>query len=73
MALNKTVLKQELKTLQQDMKTREDDSMEHYAEQLATIIDNYVKTATVSTTVTGTCATPAGPGTIAGNGIGTLT
>lgn len=68
MALNKTVLKQELKALQQDMKTREDDSMEHYAEQLATIIDSYVKTALVSTTVTGTC--PTGP--IAGTGTGTL-
>lgn len=72
MALNKTQLKQQLKELQQDMKIREDDSMEHYAEQLATIIDNYVKTALVSTTVTGACATPAGPGTITGTGTGTL-
>jgi len=73
MALNKAILKTQLKALQQEMKGREDDSMDYYAEQLATIIDAYIKTATVSTTVTGSCATPAGPGTIAGTGTGVLT
>ena len=42
------------------------------AEMLATIITDYVKTATVTTTATGTCATPAGAGTIAGSGTGQL-
>ena len=42
------------------------------AEKLATIIINTIKTATVTTTVTGTCETPAGPGIIAGTGTGSL-
>lgn len=42
------------------------------ANQMATAIDAYIKSATVQTTVTGTCANAAGPGTIVGAGTGTL-
>lgn len=42
------------------------------ANQIATAIDAYIKSATVQTTVTGTCTTAAGPGAIVGTGTGTL-
>jgi hypothetical protein len=42
------------------------------AKKMASIIYNFVVSATVTTTVTGTCATPAGAGTIAGTGTGSL-
>lgn len=73
MALNKIVLKNQLLSLQQEMKTRENDSMEYYATQLATIIDEYIKSAHVSTVVTGECLIPPSTtGTISGNGAGSL-
>lgn len=44
------------------------------ADQIATAIDAYIKTATVSVTVTGTTVCGAGPGTIAvASGVGTIT
>lgn len=66
--LNKELLKQ---NLLQMFKSRP-QSDEEAADKLATIIIDFVKTATVTTTVTGTCATPAGAGTIAGTGTGQL-
>ena len=55
-------------------------AMENLANEIATEVDKYIRSGTVktqvdvtsvSTTVTGTCATPAGAGTIAGSGSGT--
>lgn len=68
--LNKDLLKSKL--LQ--MFNAKPASEEQAAEMLATIIIDFVKTATVTTTVTGTCLTPAGgsAGTIAGSGTGQL-
>ena len=68
--LNKNLLKQKLLEMFK-AKTASDAKA---AEMLATIITDYVKTATVTTTVTGTCVTPAGggAGTIAGTGTGSL-
>jgi hypothetical protein len=45
------------------------------AEAIADNVDAYIRSMTisVSTTVTGTCATPSGPGTIVGSGSGTAT
>ena len=57
-----------------------DTAMENLANEIATDVDKYIRSGTVktkvdmtsvSTTVTGTCATPAGAGTIAGSGKGT--
>ena len=64
--LNKDLLKSKL--LQ--MFNAKPVSEEQAAEMLATIIIDFVKTATVTTTVTGTCLTPAGggEGTIEGSG-----
>lgn len=68
MALDKAGLKAEIISIQQEMKTREKDSMDEFAEKLATAVDNYVKTATVETTITGTCPS----GAVTGEGTGTL-
>lgn len=72
MALDKTILKNEIKSLMQDMMQKENASFDEFATRLSDAVDEYVKTATVSTTVTGACATPAGAGTISGTGTGTL-
>ena len=67
-----STLENGIKGLITEMRTKEEISDDYFASQLATLIDTYVKSATVTTTVTGTCATPAGAGTIAGSGQGTL-
>lgn len=57
-----------------------DTAMENLANEIATEVDKYIRSETVktqvpviffTTTVTGTCSTPAGAGTIAGSGKGT--
>lgn len=52
----------------QDMLQKEQSSIDEFATRLSDAVDTYVKTATVSTTVTGTCST----GPITGTGTGTL-
>lgn len=87
MALNLTKFKVDLKTalLREQSKNQKDGmdsdtAMENLANEIATEVDKYIRSGTVktkvdvtsvSTTVTGTCATPAGAGTIAGTGNGT--
>lgn len=85
MALNlakfKTDLKAALKTAA-DKNNKDgvdlDTALGNLADEIATQVDAYIKTATVNvtsvtTSVTGTCATPSGAGTIAGTGTGTGT
>ena len=72
MPLVKDTLKSGILGLLTQMRTKEENADEYFADQLSTMIDTYIKSATVTTTVTGTCATPAGAGTIAGAGNGTL-
>ena len=79
MALNLTKFKKDLKTalLKAQAKNQKDGvsvdtALGNLADEIATQVDAYIKTATVSTTVTGTCATPSGAGTIAGAGSGVL-
>jgi hypothetical protein len=67
MALAQPALKTNLLTLFNLMKTQE-MSEEDFANNLATIITDYIKTAQVTTTVT--VATPSGPGS--GTGTGSL-
>lgn len=55
-----------------DVNIKPADARKQMAQELAACFENYVKSGTVSTTVTGTCATPSGAGTIAGNGTGTI-
>ena len=87
MALNLTKFKADLKTalLRAQSKNQKDGmdsdtAMQNLANEIATEVDKYIRSGTVktqvdvtsvTTTVTGTCATPAGAGTIAGSGNGT--
>lgn len=48
MALNKQALKQGIIALQQDMQRKTDASMEEYAERLASLIDDFVKSGEVT-------------------------
>ncbi len=75
MALVKDTLKTQIEAAfkaQSSKKDKPEDALADLADKIATAIDSYVKSATVNTAVTGTCATPAGPGTITGTGNGTL-
>lgn len=79
MALNLDKFKADLKTalLKAQAKNQKDGvsvdtALGNLADEIATQVDAYIKTATVSTTVTGTCATPSGAGTIQGSGSGGL-
>lgn len=66
MALNKEALKQGIIALQQEMKTKTEPDEEYYAEQLATLIDTFVKSGTVTipqgipVTTAGTAVAQAG-------------
>ena len=68
MALNKSVLKSNLKAVFSSRPQNDDEA----AEKLAEVIFNFVASATVTTTVSGACETPSGPGTITGTGTGSL-
>lgn len=71
MALVKQTLKTEIKSILNSLKTETDQAqaIDEFADRLATAIDNYIKTATVNTTVTGSSATG---GAVTGTGTGTL-
>ena len=84
MALDLATFKADLKTalLRAQAKNQNDNvdaapAMGNLADEIATEVDKYIKTATVntevSTTVTGTCTTPSGAGTIVGTGTGSGT
>ncbi len=70
MALQKEKLKQDIKALLAELVKSEDQnkSMNDFAGGLADIIDAYIKTATVNTTVTGICPS----GAVTGKGTGGL-
>lgn len=87
MALNLAKFKEDLKDALLEVAelnatdgTTLETAIERLANAVATEVDKYILTATVktvvdvdtvTTSVTGTCATPAGAGTIAGTGSGT--
>ena len=74
MGLNKEQLKQGIIRLQQDMLTKTDVSMEEYAERLASLINDYVKSGEVTiapsiiVTTAGTDASQTGATTSVGLG-----
>lgn len=74
MPLNKEVLKEGIVALQQEMKTKTEPDEEYYAEQLATLIDAFVKSGTVTipkgipVTTTGTAVAQAGTTTAPATG-----
>ena len=57
MALDKNILKASIVTIMTDMLSREETSVEEFAERLSTAIDAYVKAGVV----TGVCPTNGGP------------
>lgn len=70
MALNKEQLKQGIIRLQQDMLTKTDNSIEEYAERLASLIDTFVKSGevTVQAGITLQAGTYTGATTSTGTG-----
>ena len=74
MALNKQSLKQGIITLQQDMLTKTEPSIEEYAERLASLINDFVKSgevmvkAGISVSTAGTAAAQTGSTTSVGTG-----
>jgi translation initiation factor 2 alpha subunit (eIF-2alpha) len=71
MALSQPALKQNLLSLFNLMKQTE-MSEEDYADRLATIINNHIKTATVTVNPGIAVTTPSGPGSTNEPGTGTL-
>ena len=75
MGLNKEQLKQGIIQLPQDMLTKTDASMDEYAERLASLINDFVKSGEVtiapgiSVTTAGTAASQTGATTSEGKGI----
>ena len=72
MALNKQALKQGIISLQQDMLTKTEPSMEEYADRLASLIEAFAKSGevTVQTGITLQAGTYTGATT--GTGKGTI-
>lgn len=74
MALNKEALKQGIISLQQEMKKKTQPDEEYYAEQLSTLIENFVKSgevivsAGISVQTTGTPTAQTGKTTSIGKG-----
>ncbi len=76
MSLNKPALKSGIKALLTEMRTKEENADEYFADQLSTLIDSYVKSATVTVnpgiTVNTAGSATAQTGTTTSNGTGTL-
>lgn len=70
MALNKQALKQGIIALQRDMLTKTDNSIEEYAERLASLIDTFVRSGevTVQAGITLQAGTYTGATTSTGTG-----
>ena len=72
MALNKAGFKSGIKALLNEMRTKEENADEYFADQLATLVDTYVKSATVTVNAGIAVTTSAGAGTTTTTGSGTL-
>ena len=72
MGLNKEQLKQGIIRLQQDMLTKTDASMEEYAERLASLINDFVKSGEVTVQAGITLQAGAYTGATTSEGKGTI-
>lgn len=72
MALNKSALQTSLESIFNDLNPEKTPA--DVAQQMADAIDTFVKSGTVSTTVTGTTspAVPGAPSTVTGTGTGSI-
>ena len=73
MALNKEQLKKGIIQLQQDMLTKTDASMEEYAERLASLIDDFVRSGEVTVQAGITLQAGAYTGSTTSEGKGEIT
>jgi len=73
MALNKQALQQGIIALQQDMQRKTDASMEEYAERLASIIDDFVRSGEVTVAAGITLQAGGYTGATTGEGKGKIT
>lgn len=67
MALNKASLKTNIVQIMEDMITREENSIDEFAERLSTAVDTYVKEATIIYTAGLTAPNGAVTGTFQGS------
>ena len=72
MALNKQALKQGIISLQRDMLTKTEPSMEEYAERLASLIDTFVRSGKVTVQAGITLQAGAYTGATTSTGTGTI-
>lgn len=72
MALNKQALKQGIISLQQDMLTKTEPSMEEYADRLASLIEAFVKSGEVTVQAGITLQAGTYTGATTGTGKGTI-
>nr|DAK16328.1 MAG TPA: hypothetical protein [Caudoviricetes sp.] len=72
MALNKEQLKQGIISLQRDMLTKTEPSMEEYAERLASLIDTFVRSGEVTVQAGITLQAGTYTGTTTSTGTGTI-
>ncbi|WP_454978139.1 hypothetical protein [Capnocytophaga ochracea] len=72
MALNKQALKQGIIALQQEMLTKTDNSIEEYAERLASLIHDFVKSGEVTVQAGITLQAGAYTGATTSTGTGTI-
>lgn len=72
MPLNKPALKSGIQALLAEMRTKEENADEYFSDQLATLIDTYVKTATVTVSPGIAVTTSTGAGATTAPGSGTL-
>lgn len=72
MGLNKEQLKQGIISLQRDMLTKTEPSMEEYAERLASLIDTFVRSGVVTVQAGITLQAGAYTGATTSTGTGTI-
>ena len=72
MPLVKATLKSGIKALLDEMRTKEDISDDYFADQLATLIDTYIKSATVTVAPGIAVTTSTGAGSTVAPGSGTI-
>lgn len=72
MPLLKPTLKSGIQALLTEMRTKEENADEYFSDQLATLIDTYIKSATVTVAPGIAVATSTGAGATTSTGAGTI-
>ena len=72
MPLVKATLKSGIQALLTEMRTKEENADEYFADQMATLIDTYIKSATVTVVAGIPVTTSTGAGATTAPGTGTI-